>query len=68
MSHKLASIFNYAIAIAVLSWAFFSFKKKIAEQPGKKFNGFSWKTLRTMIYLGIAAFVLLIIMVLAGVY
>ncbi|MGG9963563.1 hypothetical protein [Ferruginibacter sp. SUN106] len=66
MTHKAAAMLNYTIAIVLLTWAFFALKKKIAEQPDKKLNGFSWKTLRIFIYAGIASFVLLMIAVLAG--
>jgi len=66
MTHKSAAIVEHSIGLVLLTWGFFTIKKKIAEQPDRKLYGFSWEKIRLILFIGMGAFVLLIIITLMG--
>jgi hypothetical protein len=64
VGHKLAELINYIIGAAILVAALFILKKKNEVEPGMKIYGFSFKTFSKVIYAGLVAMLLLIVITL----
>ena len=66
MNDKLPGIINYLIGAGLLVVLLFVVKRKAAEQPHTKVYGLSLRTIVILIYVGIAADLLLIVTILMG--